>query len=104
MRHPSKPSQGAVAPVALFPSVVDTRSCNAEPPTLWSTHASGPSRQPLTLILDGITAEDYLAWVRDPEPPVLGHTLRSLTTRATRLSDRFDVQLIRCQRRPLGTP
>jgi len=33
-------------------------------------------RQLLTLTLDGITASDYLAWVADPEPPALGHSLR----------------------------
>jgi hypothetical protein len=34
--------------------------------------------QRLTLTLDGITAGDYLQWVRDPEPPALGHALRSI--------------------------
>ena len=38
-----------------------------------------PLVQPLTLILEGITAEDYLSWVRDPEPSALGHDLRCLT-------------------------
>ena len=30
------------------------------------------SLQLLTLVLDGITAGDYLCWVRDPEPAALG--------------------------------
>ena len=34
--------------------------------------------QHLTFHLDGITAGDYLAYVRDPEPPGLGHGLRSI--------------------------
>jgi hypothetical protein len=50
--------------------------------------------QPLTLILDGITAEDYLSRVRDPEPPALGRDLRCLLVRAEPLGDRIDVELI----------
>ena len=39
--------------------------------------------QRLTLHLgDGITAGDYLARARDPEPPALGHALRSVTIAA----------------------
>jgi hypothetical protein len=34
--------------------------------------------QILTLKLDGITAGDYLTWCRDPDPPTLGDTLRTL--------------------------
>jgi hypothetical protein len=34
--------------------------------------------QVLTLTLDGITAGDYLAWFRDPEPFALGRELRSI--------------------------
>lgn len=31
--------------------------------------------QRLNLTLDGITAGDYMTWVRDPEPPGLGGRL-----------------------------
>jgi hypothetical protein len=50
--------------------------------------------QLLTLILDGITADDYLSWVRDPEPAALGHALRQLHVRADRLGDRIELQLL----------
>ena len=43
--------------------------------------------QHLTLELDGITAGDYLAWVRDPEPPALGTSLRSIRVQADPLGD-----------------
>jgi hypothetical protein len=36
------------------------------------------AEQRLALTLDGITAGDYLQWVRDPEPPALGQALRSI--------------------------
>ena len=38
--------------------------------------------QRLTLKLDGVTAGDYLAYIRDPEPPALGHALRSISVTA----------------------
>ena len=43
--------------------------------------------QLLTLTLDGITAGDYLAWVRDPEPQALGAGLCSIGVRADPLGD-----------------
>lgn len=43
--------------------------------------------QRLTFHLEGMTAGDYLAYVRDPEPPGLGRGLRSLTVDAEPLSD-----------------
>ena len=43
--------------------------------------------QMLTLKLDGITAGDYLTWCRDPDPPALGFTLRSLAVDADPLGD-----------------
>ena len=49
--------------------------------------------QLLTLTLDGITAGDYLAWVRDPEPPALGRGLRSVAVRARPLGDTVDAVL-----------
>lgn len=36
----------------------------------------------LTLELEGITAGDYLTWVRDPEPQALGVGLRSIEIEA----------------------
>ena len=49
--------------------------------------------QHLTLHLDGITAGDYLTWVRDPEPPALGATLGSITVRADPLGDTIEAAL-----------
>ncbi len=43
--------------------------------------------QCLTLTLDGITAGDYLQWVRDPEPPALGLGLSSIEVRGEPLGD-----------------
>lgn len=50
--------------------------------------------QTLTLTLDGITADDYLAWIRDPDPAALGSDLLSITTRAQPISDRIEVELV----------
>ena len=52
------------------------------------------SDQLLTLVLDGITAADYLCWVRDPEPVALGRDLRELNVRAEPLGDRIELQLL----------
>jgi hypothetical protein len=49
--------------------------------------------QLLTLTLDGITAGDYLAWARDPEPPALDHGLRSLVIEADPLGDTIEAVL-----------
>lgn len=49
--------------------------------------------QTLILTLDGITAGDYLAWVRDPEPPALGLGLASVTVRADPLGDAIEAIL-----------
>ena len=37
--------------------------------------------QRLTLELEGITAGDYLTWLRDPDPPALGRELASVVVR-----------------------
>ncbi len=42
------------------------------------------------MILHGITAGDYMTWVRDPEPPALG---RDLAVRADPLGDTVDALL-----------
>jgi len=49
--------------------------------------------QILTLKLDGITAGDYRAWCRDPEPPALGYALRSVRVDADSLGDTITVTL-----------
>ena len=49
--------------------------------------------QSLTLKLDGITAADYLAWCRDPEPPALGYALRSIRVDADPLGDTITATL-----------
>ena len=51
------------------------------------------SHQQLTLKLDGITAGDYLTWVREPEPPALGHGLDSVAVRAEPLGDTIEAVL-----------
>ena len=51
------------------------------------------SLQLLRLSLEGITAGDYLTWVRDPEPPALAWGLRSVTLRADPLGDSIEAQL-----------
>jgi hypothetical protein len=43
--------------------------------------------QILTVKLDGITAGDYLAWCRDPDPPALDLALRSISVAAEPLGD-----------------
>ncbi|HEX2085341.1 MAG TPA: hypothetical protein VHF89_06640 [Solirubrobacteraceae bacterium] len=50
-------------------------------------------RQIVTLRLDGITAGDYLAHVRDPEPPAAGLGLRSMTVRAEPLGELVEAVL-----------
>lgn len=51
------------------------------------------SPQVLTLKLDGITAGDYLAWCRDPDPPALGFALRSVHVDADPLGDTITATL-----------
>lgn len=51
-------------------------------------------RQTLTLELDGITAGDYLAHLRDPEPPALGYGLRSVSVRADPRGDTVEATLV----------
>lgn len=43
--------------------------------------------QILTLKLDGVTAGDYLTWCRDPDPPALDFSLRSISIDADPLGD-----------------
>jgi hypothetical protein len=51
------------------------------------------AKQHLTLVLEGITAGDYLTWMRDPDPHTLGGELRSADVQAHPLGDRIDVLL-----------
>ncbi len=60
------------------------------------------SVQRLTLLLEGITAGDYVNWVCDPEPPALGRELMSVRTQAESLGDRIDLEL--CWDREPPTP
>jgi hypothetical protein len=46
------------------------------------------------LTLDGITAGDYMTWVRDPEPPALGRDLRSVTLHGDPLGDIIEAVLV----------
>ncbi|MDQ3739582.1 MAG: hypothetical protein M3389_01440, partial [Actinomycetota bacterium] len=51
------------------------------------------ARQILTLELDGCTAGDYLAHMRDPDPAALDHGLRSVTLRAEPLGTTVEALL-----------
>jgi hypothetical protein len=50
--------------------------------------------QRLTFELDGMTAGDYLAHVRDPDPPGLGTALRSVTIDADPLGATIEIVLV----------
>ena len=76
-------------------------SRQTQPPT--SRQPTTTRVQSLLIRLDGITAGDYLAWVRDPEPPALDHWLRSVVTSAQPLGDLISTELVwTCQ--PPTTP
>jgi hypothetical protein len=51
------------------------------------------AEQHLTIVLEGITATDYLAWVRDPEPHALGRELHSVSAQADPLGELIEVRL-----------
>src|SRR5947209_5540933 len=63
-------------------------------PPLPTTPTSTPHVQSLIIRLAGITAGDYLDWVRDPEPPALDHGLRSVAISAEPLGEIVHVELI----------
>ncbi|HUA45634.1 MAG TPA: hypothetical protein VMA77_10425 [Solirubrobacteraceae bacterium] len=50
--------------------------------------------QSILIRLDGITAGDYLTWVRDPEPPALDHGLRSVAISAGPLGELINIKLV----------
>jgi hypothetical protein len=56
--------------------------------------------QSLVIRLDGITAADYLTWVRDPEPPALDHELRSVAISAEPLGELIKLELVWAGRPP----
>jgi hypothetical protein len=62
--------------------------------SLTATQPSTTYVQSLVIRLDGITAGDYLAWVRDPEPPTLDRALRSVATSADPLGELLNVELV----------
>jgi hypothetical protein len=75
--------------------MLDTNATPISPP------ADGRPAEPSTLHvqslligLDGITAGDYLTWVRDPEPPALDHRLRSVAIGAEPLGDLVNIELV----------
>ena len=63
-------------------------------PPLPTAQPSTTHVQSLVIRLDGITAGDYLAWVRDPEPPGLDHGLRSVTVSAKPLGELVNIELV----------
>jgi hypothetical protein len=62
----------------------DARSQGASRP---ATHHT------LTLLLDGIIADDYLQWVRDPDPPER-EALKLTAVRSAPLGDRIQLELL----------
>ena len=68
-----------------------------------------PSRQPrsphafaLTLWLDGITADDYIQWIHDPDPP--NHAdLELIAVTATSLGDHIRLVLLSAGEPPAAT-
>src|SRR5437879_4658839 len=55
-----------------------------------------PQREQLftvTLFLDGITSDDYMQWIRDPEPPNRDD-LKLVTATATALGDTIQLELL----------
>jgi hypothetical protein len=56
--------------------------------------------QSLVIRLDGITAGDYLAWVRDPEPPALDQGLRSVAISAEPLGELVYIDVVWAGRPP----
>lgn len=65
----------------------------SQPQPRGSSERGGSAGQPLTFLLQGITAGDYLTWVRDADPPAVGRELRSITVQADPLGDHIDVLL-----------
>lgn len=57
-----------------------------------------PTRYGLMLTLAGITAEDYLQWIRDPDPPA-GAEVSLISAQATPSGERIDLELL-AQRKP----
>lgn len=51
-------------------------------------------RQIITIELAGLTAGDYVAHLRDPEPSALGHALRAVTVCAEPLGDIVQALLV----------
>ena len=103
MRHPSNiitatprlTARTVRHPSVIGQSVLRSRSAIDATPPRESDHGE-PRRSPqqLTLFLAGVTAEDYLARVHDPQPPALGHHLKSVAARAEPRGRRVDVELI----------
>jgi hypothetical protein len=54
---------------------------------------SRPTLYGLTLVLAGITAEDYLQWIRDPEASA-GIELTLVSAHAASLGDRIELELL----------
>jgi hypothetical protein len=52
------------------------------------------THQRLIAGLDGITAGDYLTWVRDPEPAALDHGLRRVAISAEPLGELINIDLV----------
>jgi hypothetical protein len=69
-------------------------------PSLPTMPPSTPHVQSLIIRLVGITAGDYLAWVRDPEPPALDHRLRPVAISAEPLGELVHIELIWAGRPP----
>jgi hypothetical protein len=76
-----------------------TPRCAVTNPSTASGHTD-ERYQSLVILLDGITAGDYLTWVRDPEPPALGRELRSIAVDGDSLGEHINVDLVWDRRPP----
>jgi hypothetical protein len=90
---------GRIAPAAA--SHVNHMSTVTRPRT--TSRSSTMHVQSLIIELDGITAADYLSWVRDPEPHALDHGLLSVAICAEPLGALVYIELVWARRRP-ATP
>jgi hypothetical protein len=79
--------------VAAADQGLNGRPSSPTTPAAIAQERTPKSIQILTLELDEITADDYLQWVRDPEPPALDIGLRSIRVDADPVGDTITATL-----------
>jgi hypothetical protein len=94
------PSQTASVKPTARPLARHRETPRADHAELTASEHQTPNRgqgdlaeQHLTIVLAGITATDYLAWVRDPEPHTLERELHSVSLQADPLGELIEVLL-----------